>query len=138
MNSGLIVALTLVGVAALILILKSAPILRLRFARRQHRDPVSKGAPVQGTAQILSSPAPRPTTDLDIVKVKCRIELRVQLPGQPPYDATTYQLVNTDMLPFLPGSTVVVTADSANPQDVCIDFAQPLRWADSPGETEPA
>jgi hypothetical protein len=60
-------------------------------------------------------------------QVRCQIAVRVQLPGRPPYDATILQLVDTSAMPNLqPGVTVVVAADSANPQNVRIDVTRVL------------
>jgi hypothetical protein len=103
------------------------------FLRRKLMfGPAFKGAPVPGTAQVVSvqetdvgfGPVDGPTDEL-----RCKIALRVQLPGRAPYDTTILQLVDlVDHRPNLqPGATVVVTADSADPQNVRIDFTQPIR-----------
>jgi hypothetical protein len=94
--------------------------------------PAFKGAPVPGTAQVVSvqetgigfGPVDGPTDEL-----RCQIALQVQLPGRARYDTTILQLVDlVKHRPNLqPGATVVVTADSEDPQNVRIDFTQPIR-----------
>jgi hypothetical protein len=99
--------------------------------------PAFKGAPVPGTAQVVSvqetdigfGPVDGPTDEL-----RCQIALQVQLPGRAPYGTTILQLVDLVHRPNLqPGATLVVTADSADPQNVRIDFDQPIRPAPPPG-----
>ena len=102
------------------------------------RDPAFTGAPVQGTGQVHSvQRISRPFWLLENGRfpVQCQIALHVQLPGREPYDATTSLLVDPSAMPNLqPGATVVVTADSENPQNVRIDLTQPIR----PGPARPA
>ncbi len=95
-----------------------------------------------GTGQVYSVQQTRfsiANSNDDIVQVRCQIALRVQLPGRPPYDATIRQLVDMFAMPELqPGATAVVAADSANPQNVRIDFLQPIRPAAPPASTSGA
>ena len=92
--------------------------------------PAFKGAPVDGTAQVLSVQELMGTSGTeDVVRERrCEIALRVQLPDRPPYDATIRRWVDVSAIPKLqPGATVVVAVDSANPQGVRIDFTQPIK-----------
>ena len=116
-------------VSTAVIVLKVA-ILR-RWVKRVTSGPEFTGAPVQGTARILSAPEPR--YEHGITEAHCEIGLRVQLPGRRPYNAKTYQLVDLDILPLLPGATVVVNTDSANPKYVRIDFDQPIGPAPDAG-----
>ncbi len=50
----------------------------------------------------------------------CEMVLRVQLPGQEPYDATIFPHVRVAAMADLPGKTFAVETDSANPQNVRI------------------
>lgn len=113
------------------------------------RDPVFSGDPVQGIAQVTSariigglfSRCGRPAEG------KCEFGLRVQLPARAPYDTTIRQVVGARRVelsreqraselykgaepyegPKLrPGATVVVTADSADPQVVRIELSHPI------------
>jgi hypothetical protein len=113
------------GVPVLITIVVLAVVLPRVFGAL--RGPKFKGAPVMGRAQIL---ALRPSGG-SIQRggmppaYSCQIALRVQLPGQPTYDVTTSQYVDSMLLPSMqPGTAVVVQVDSANPQTVRIDFSQ--------------
>jgi hypothetical protein len=89
-----------------------------------------RDAPVHGTGQVLSvqrKGLPFSHGENGPRQVRCQIAVRVQLPGRPPYDATILQLVDTSAMPNLqPGVTVVVAADSANPQNVRIDVTRLL------------
>jgi hypothetical protein len=93
------------------------------------RGPTFTGAPVQGTGQVLSMQETGfqiggGETGSPLTQVRYQIALRVQLPGRAPYDTTIRQLVGmVDGRPNLgSGATVVLAADSANPQNVRIDF----------------
>jgi hypothetical protein len=120
----------------------------LRYLRGL-RDPVFTGDPLPGTAQVTStrtigglfSRYGRPA------EIKCQFGLRVHLPGRPPYDVTIRQVVGArrvdlsgeqraselyegaepyDGPKLRPGANVLVAADSADPQVVRIDLAQPI------------
>lgn len=97
---------------------------------RTVRGPSFKGQPVQGTAQVFGVQ----TTGQSIQmgghppQYTCHIALRVTVPGQQPYDVTVRQLVGTfQMGAIQQGRTVAVQVDSANPQNVRIDFNQSMQ-----------
>jgi hypothetical protein len=94
---------------------------------------------VQGTGQIhsvlrkgLAFTIGQDGHDYDPTQVQCQIAWQVQLPGRPPYQATIRQVVPLAMSNLQPGATVVVAADSQDPQNVRIDFTQPIRPAAPP------
>ncbi|WP_146221132.1 hypothetical protein [Mycolicibacterium moriokaense] len=58
-----------------------------------------------------------------------RIALKVQIPGRPTYDATASSggfVDPVEMAAIQPGTTVAVRVLQANPEDVRIDFHQPI------------
>jgi len=119
MNTGWIVALVVAVISGVVWILV------LMWLRRPRRGPAFEGDPVRGTAQVLSATGVNGMTreDYDWEQIRfayCEIALRVQLPDHEPYDATIFQHVKVVDMANLPGATVVVVADSANPQDVRI------------------
>lgn len=80
---------------------------------------------VAGTAQVLSVETMESTGGSDPTCM-CRIALRVEIPGRPPYDATSSNgdfMTPVEIAAVQPGKTVAVQIDSKNPQDVWIDFS---------------
>jgi hypothetical protein len=95
--------------------------------RRPHPAPTFEGDPVQGTAQVVSVQGVHGMSRKDydreqITVAYCEMALRVQLPGREPYDVTIFPHVKVDAMADLPGKTFVVTADSANPKNVRINY----------------
>ena len=93
------------------------------------RGPTFKGQPVAGAGQVM---AIQPTGG-SIQRggmppaYSCQIAVRVQLPGQAPYDATVSQYVDSMLLPNVqPGNSYAVQVDSANPQNIHIEFRAPI------------
>ena len=92
---------------------------------RMRRATQFKGPALRGTAQVVSA---GPVTALEaqnlgfqVVKGRlCRLGLRVEIPGRPPYDATVPAPLMQQ------GSRLAVWVDSANPENVRIDFNQPI------------
>jgi hypothetical protein len=130
MDAGWVVGL----VVALILISGVVWILFLMRLRRPQPAPTFEGDPVYGTAQVVSVQGVhgRSREDYDQEQIRmalCEMVLRVQLPGQEPYDVTIFPHVRVDVMAGLQGKTFVMEADSANPQNVRIDFTQPIRPA---------
>lgn len=96
-----------------VLIVVVVCIVRRRRARRR----------VAGTAQVLSV---EPMTTADGPDPAYRIALRVEIPGRPPYDATSSNgdfMTPAELAAVQPGKTVAVQVVSTNPQDVWIDFS---------------
>lgn len=113
---------------------------------RRRRAAQIDAAALTGTAQVLS--ATRGGGLLGLLaagrtgNVMCRIALRVEVPGHPPYDTSVTTLVSSRTLVTLcvdgqrwepgrpwhvkPGTIVAVRVDSANPENVRIDFSQQL------------
>ena len=91
---------------------------------RKRYHPKFRGPALAGTAQVLSVER--------IAKVEgpehpLRIGLRVQIPGHQPYDVAVDRYVDVIHMPRLhPGAVVPAQVDSANPQNVRIDFNQPI------------
>jgi hypothetical protein len=94
--------------------------------KRMRRATQFKGPALRGTAQVVSA---GPVTALEaqylgfqVVKGRlCRLGLRVEIPGGPPYDATV-------LAPLMQqGTRLAVWVDSVNPENVRIDFNQPIR-----------
>jgi hypothetical protein len=80
---------------------------------------------VAGTAQVLSVETMTTTGGPDPSSM-CRIALRVEVPGRPPYDATSSNgefMTPAEIAAVQPGKTVAVQILSTNPQDVWIDFS---------------
>ena len=95
-------------------------------SERRRRATQFKGPALRGTAQVVSA---GPVTALEaqylgfqVVKGRlCRLGLRVEIPGGPPYDATV-------LAPLMQqGTRLAVWVDSVNPENVRIDFNQPIR-----------
>lgn len=82
---------------------------------------LSSGRPGQATIVGLA-----PTgTVINEVNYVVRFQLRVQLPGQPPYDAETKEPVPiTSMAMLVPGTVVGVRVDRVKPELVFIDWQQ--------------
>jgi hypothetical protein len=113
----------------------------LYLGGRTRRTAKFRGPPVTGTAQVLSAARGGGLAGLMAGGysgyVKCKIDLRVQTAGLPPYDVTVTTFVNSRTLIALcvegqrwgpgqrwqikPGTTVAVEVDSANPENVRID-----------------
>jgi hypothetical protein len=80
-----------------------------------------------GTAQVLSVETMTMTEGPDSGDLR-RIALRGEIPGRPTYDATAADvyLDPDELVATQPGKTVSVTVGFADPQDVWIDFSQPI------------
>jgi hypothetical protein len=117
-------------------------------ARRRRRAAQFKGLALTGTAQVLSAAREGGLGGLlqsSHTAVMCRIGLRVEIPGRPPYDVTVNRSVDSHVLVALcvdgqrwglgqqwqvkPGMTFPVQVDSANPEVVRIDFSSALSAA---------
>jgi hypothetical protein len=106
------------------------------FRNRLHaaisRGPTFTGAAVAGNARVIAVQPTGSSVQRGGLPPEycCHISLRVLPCDGEPYDATITQLVDSMALPNIgPGSTVAVQVDSANPQNVMIDFNQPIRQA---------
>jgi hypothetical protein len=109
--TGIPVAILLIGV----LIVVSVRIVRKWRASKR----------LAGTAQVLSVET-MTTTEGPDPSHTCRIALRVEIPGRPPYDATSSNgefMTPVEMAAVQPGKTVAVQISSTDPQDVWIDFS---------------
>jgi hypothetical protein len=95
-------------------------ILVVRRARRASKR-------LTGTAQVLSVETMTKTEGRDSADLRW-IALRVEIPGRPTYDATAADvyLDPDELAATQPGKTVSVTVGFADPQDVWIDFSQPI------------
>jgi hypothetical protein len=109
----------------------SLPIYGQMRRTRALKGPKFDGPPFTGTARVLSVEGTWGVT----VSTLCRIGLRVEIPGHPPYDVTVktpipsaelYTMFDTRNQINLRGRTVAVQVDSANPRNVRIDFNQPI------------
>jgi hypothetical protein len=80
-----------------------------------------------GSAQILSVETSTKTEGTDPGYLR-RIALRVEIPGRSAYDATAADVpMNSDEIAAMQrGRTVAVTVGAVDPQDVWIDFSQPI------------
>ena len=97
---------------------------------RARRAAEFKGPALSGTAQLLSVDragglaAFGKTYKWEIV---CRIGLRVEIPGRPPYDVTvTTPVANGWFYDVQPGGTYAVQVDSAHPEAVRFDYRQSI------------
>jgi hypothetical protein len=90
------------------------------------REPKISGPALTGTAQILSVKQTAGSTQ-EGRNLPLQIGLRVQVPGRQPYDVTVKRRVDlVHVARVQPGATVPVQVDATNPQEVGIDFNQPL------------
>jgi hypothetical protein len=82
-----------------------------------------KGPALTGTAQIIGM-----AQDLVSGGEWCCINLRVHVPGREPYDVSITQRVPTEQFCHFRGGggTVAVQVDATNPENVWIDFAEPI------------
>ncbi|MBV8860525.1 MAG: hypothetical protein JO259_01500 [Mycobacterium sp.] len=136
MNFGLISGLLIGGIAIVASIV--VPLILLKgFSGLMSglSGPSFAGSAMSGTARISAVQ----TTGASIQRgghppaYQCQIALRVEIPGRQPYDVMVRQLVDTVALPAVqPGATVAVQVDSANSQNVRIDFNQPITSARPP------
>ena len=92
---------------------------------RMRRARQFKGPALSGTAQVVSA-APLTALEANYLGIQvvtgrlCRLGLRVEIPGRPPYDATV-------LAPLMQqGTRLAVWVDSVNPENVRIDFNQPI------------
>ena len=111
----------LVGLLIFLLVAQA----RLRRAARAR----FKGPALTGTAQVLSAYPAGGLAQAGATwrsEVVCRIGMRVQIPGRPPYDVTVTRPVNTWRHNVQPGWTYAVQVDSANPENVRFDYRQPI------------
>ena len=96
------------------------------FYRIRFRQPTIKGPALTGVAQILSV---QQTTGpmREGMNLALRIGLRVQVPGRQPYDVTVKRTVQLNHLARVqPGATIPVSVDPTRPENVRIDFNQPI------------
>jgi hypothetical protein len=114
----------LVFYIAAVAFMVSSGIFAVRRWWRQ-RSPKIRGAALTGTAQVLSTERAGYRGNEDH-RVGLRLKLRVEIPGQHPYDVEVERAVDHIYLPRVqPGSTIPVQVDATNPQIVRIDFSQP-------------
>jgi hypothetical protein len=118
-------------------------------ARRRRRPEPFEGQPLAGTARVLSAARAGGLGGLlqgSHSAVSSRIELRVEIPGHPPYDHTFFRSLDSHLLGALcvdgqrwgpgqtwqvkPDLTLPVQVDSANLDDVRVDFSAALSAAD--------
>lgn len=96
------------------------------------RETKIRGSALTGTAQVLSVKTLGAVGDpmQGSQRAVGRIRLRVQIPGQEPYEATAHQNFRQWSLDALQiGRTVAVRVDAANPQKVRIDLSRPATAA---------
>jgi hypothetical protein len=96
------------------------------FMAWRTREPRIAGPALTGMAQILSvkqtAGSKQETRDLPL-----QIGLRVQAPGQQPYDVTVKRRIDLiHVARVQPGATIPVKVDASNPQKVVIDFNRPI------------
>jgi hypothetical protein len=107
---------------------------------RLTRSPKFRGPALTGTAQVLSLRRIGSMSINSMVpKVICRIGLRVEVPGRPPYEVKVWQGLGADVASQLarspwgiavqPGRTAGVEVDSANPRSVrIVSIPSVTRW----------
>jgi hypothetical protein len=103
----------------------SAVLIFFVMARRAaHRQPTITGSGLNGVGRILSL---EQTGEHSETAQGCKIGLRVEIPGHPPYDVTVRRLVQLIHIPRVqPGATIPIQVDPADPQKIRIDFDQPI------------
>jgi len=109
-----------IGIPVGILLICALIVVVVRIVRRRQ---ASKR--MAGTAQVLSVET-MTTTGGPVPSYTCRIALRVEIPGRPPYEATSSNgdfMTPVEIAAMQPGKTVAVQIDSTDPQDVWIDFS---------------
>jgi hypothetical protein len=104
-----------------------------RWANRQPDEPTDEAPRLSGTARVLSFENTRTTTLSEAfweggqALPLCRIELEVHVPGHEPYvKVVNYTLGRAHRAALQPGKTVGVSVDSADLQNVDLDFNQPI------------
>jgi hypothetical protein len=91
---------------------------------RKRYKPKFRGPSLTGTARVLSVER---IARVEGPEHPLRIGLRVEILGRQPYDVAVDRYVDIIHVPRLqPGAIVPVQVDSANPQNVRIDFNQPM------------
>ena len=122
---GVVVVVIVVVIVAVVVVLTKV----LRTARDWEDGLSFTGPALQGTACVC---AVQPTGN-SISRYNrppeylCQIALRVQVSARQPYEVTVRQLVETFKIPSVQvGATVPVQVDSANPQNVRIDFSRSI------------
>lgn len=90
--------------------------------------PEITGPALRGTAHVLSMQTTGSTISFSGQDYYvCNIALRVEIPGCEPYDVTIQQRVHLlSIAPLQSGAAIPVLVDSTNPQNVRIDFSQPM------------
>ncbi len=120
---GLLVAIVLVSLVI------SIPVWRWRARQgmpKTKKRPEFEGPELTGTAQVLGwIPAVGPGFTNYLTYAVYELPLRVEVPGRQPYEVLVTQRVPTGTAyraAFRPKMTVGVRVDSADPQNVWIDF----------------
>jgi hypothetical protein len=97
-----------------------AMLVAIGIRARRERNPTIRGPVLTGTARILSSKV----SGGGEVACRIRVELRVEIPGRPPYDVTLTREFNLIDVPRVqPGATFPVQVDANNPHQVVINFS---------------
>ena len=87
--------------------------------------PKFQGPPLQGSARVLSVQS---TGTMINQRYVCRIALGVQVPGSGPYTVEVREPIHPlQMAGMQSGAAFPVLVDSANAQNVRVDFNQPIR-----------
>ena len=123
----IVVASVLVSIVIAVVALRAAGIGGPR------KKVLATGKPGQATIMGLT-----PTgTVINEINYVVRFQLRVQLPGQAPYDVETKETVPiTSMAMLVPGTVVSVRVDQAKPELVFIDWQQGVTPAGAGGVPE--
>jgi hypothetical protein len=98
----------------------------IAFMAWRTREPRISGTALAGMAEVMSvkqtAGSKQETRDLPL-----QIGLRVQVPGQQPYDVTVKRRIDLIHAGRVqPGATIPVKVDASNPQKVVIDFNRPI------------
>jgi hypothetical protein len=122
---------------ALPLIASAMGISMVMFLYRSKPGAQFRGPALTGTARVLAIPS------LSVIsggagalgnvlltgpqRRLCNIALRVEIPGHEPYDATVWKVIDRNQVLAMESAIAhPVEVDSANPQNVRIEFNQPI------------
>jgi hypothetical protein len=100
-------------------------ILVLVYVYKLFSKPKFQGPPLQGSARVLSVQS---TGAMINQRYVCRIALGVEVPGRGAYSVEVREPIHPlQMAGMQSGAAFPALVDSANPQNVRVDFNQPIR-----------